>query len=314
MNKEAPLVSVITPTYKRPEKLREAIETALNQTYTNFEIIVVDDGSPDSLEPVVCDFDDPRIRFHRLESNRGANVARNEGIKKSKGEYIAFLDDDDRWKNSKIEKQVDVLENQETVGVCYTGQLFVNSDGRVNVVKRPDKSGDVTRYLLKGGDIAPFSCLMVRRSEINRAGYPDPDLPSLQDREWLLRLSRYTHFSPIEQPLVLRRQGEYDQIGDNHERHIQSYERIYNKHSKTATKEGMRFKFYLKSTLLRNIGMTALHNREYSEARKYLIRSFILYPSSLRVFAGLLISVTGGRFHETIVSLYRSFHRETKAD
>ena len=119
MNGKTPKVSVIIPTYNRAHLVGRAIRSVLNQTYQDFEIIVVDDGSTDNTEEVVKSFNDPRIRYIRHEKNRGGSAACNTGIRAARGEYIAFQDSDDEWLPEKLEKQMQVFENTPTgVGGC----------------------------------------------------------------------------------------------------------------------------------------------------------------------------------------------------
>src|SRR5258705_13939604 len=102
-------VSVVIPTHNRSEFLRSAIASVLGQTYQDFELIVVDDASTDSTAEVVVSFNDSRIKFIRHQTNQGGSAARNTGIRASKCDYIAFLDDDDEWSPRKLSKQVEVL-------------------------------------------------------------------------------------------------------------------------------------------------------------------------------------------------------------
>src|SRR5690348_13147078 len=102
-------VSVIIPTHNRSDFLRNAITSVLNQTYQDFEIIVVDDGSTDNTSEVVANFSDERITFIRHDTNKGGSAARNTGILASKCDYIAFLDDDDEWLPDKLRKQMEIL-------------------------------------------------------------------------------------------------------------------------------------------------------------------------------------------------------------
>ena len=103
------LISVVIPTYNRKHLLQKAIASVLNQTYSNFELIVVDDCSTDSTEHFMKSLSDKRIRYIKHEKTKHASASRNTGIQLSKGEFIAFLDDDDRWLPTKLEKQLKLL-------------------------------------------------------------------------------------------------------------------------------------------------------------------------------------------------------------
>ena len=120
MIKEEPTVSVIIPIYNRAHTIDRAILSVLNQIYKSFEIIVVDDCSTDNTREVIEKFGDKRIRYIRKKSNKGA-AARNTGIKAVRGEYIAFLDSDDKWLPNKLDEQIKVLKvTSPKVGVVYT--------------------------------------------------------------------------------------------------------------------------------------------------------------------------------------------------
>ena len=123
-----PLVSVIIPTYNRSRFLGEALDSALNQTYKEQEIIVVDDGSTDGTSQLMREYE-PRIRYIYQERSERSS-ARNRGVSESCGEYIAFLDSDDLWLPEKIERQVKILNENEGIGVVYTGVQFIDEAGR----------------------------------------------------------------------------------------------------------------------------------------------------------------------------------------
>jgi len=293
-----PVVSVIIPSYQRPGKLQEAIGSALSQTFGNFEIIVIDDGSTPPLESAVSSFSDERIQYVRLDENSGANVARNTGIEESNGEFLAFLDDDDRWKKTKLERQVKKIRKSENFGVVYTGQEWVNDNGEKLHQDTPTASGNVLRYLFKQGAMPPFSCLLVRRSVVAKAGTPNPELPILQDREWLFRLAQHTQFEPVIQPLVQRRTGEYDNISEDFDAlHDVTVPYLLEKYTEVASEEGIHIKLAFKAHMLRSLGGTALSNGEYHLARKYYLHSLVYWPFSTGGITRLVASIGGQRLH-----------------
>ena len=121
-----PAVSVIIPTYNRAEFLRLAITSVLNQTFQDFEIIVVDDASEDHTHEVMNNLNDKRIKYIRHEVNKRVSAARNTGVLHSSGDYIAFLDDDDEWLPSKLQRQVALLEDStSTCGGVYTLRIDI---------------------------------------------------------------------------------------------------------------------------------------------------------------------------------------------
>ena len=112
-------VSVIIPTYNREATLKRAVESVLNQTYTDFELIIVDDGSTDNTRQLVENIHDDRITYYYVKINSGAAAARNYGIERAEGEYIAFQDSDDYWHSDKLEKQMKVMESNPDIGFVY---------------------------------------------------------------------------------------------------------------------------------------------------------------------------------------------------
>src|SRR6188474_1008516 len=125
-----PKVSVVIPVFNRPAAVRRAIDSVLAQTVQDFEIIVVDDGSTDGTAAAVTAIQDPRITLVKHDQRRGGSAARNSGIRASIAPYVAFLDSDDEWLPSKLERQLEVFENgKEDLGLVYTGADWVYSDG-----------------------------------------------------------------------------------------------------------------------------------------------------------------------------------------
>ena len=128
---ENPTVSIIIPTYNRACLLPEAVNSALDQTFQDFELIIVDDGSTDGTEEQVKSFQDHRIRYFRHQTNIGASAARNTGIRKAKGEYLAFLDSDDLWMPQKLESQLEVFRTTDlpAVGAVFCGSVWEDGSG-----------------------------------------------------------------------------------------------------------------------------------------------------------------------------------------
>lgn len=146
MNEE--LVSIIMPTYNCAKFIGETIKSVIAQTYSNFEIIIVDDCSKDNTKDVVNSFDDERIKYHRLEKNSGAAVARTTAMNMAKGKYMAFLDSDDLWMENKLERQLKFMKDNNYNITC-TAYEQVNEDGEsLNKVIKTKKKVDYNRILL----------------------------------------------------------------------------------------------------------------------------------------------------------------------
>ena len=141
-------VSVIIPTYNTAKWLEQSIDSVLCQTFTDYELILVDDGSTDDTSSIVKNFDDKRIRYF-YKANGGLAGARNMGLGKAKGEYIAFLDSDDLWPESYLEVMVSVLDEASDYGLAYTAMTVTYPDGTVTKHFRAESclSGRVTLAL-----------------------------------------------------------------------------------------------------------------------------------------------------------------------
>lgn len=134
------LVSIITPTYNCAKFIGKTIESVLKQTYTNWEIVIVDDASTDNTEEIVKQYNDKRIKYIKLKQNSGADVARNIAIEEAKGKYMAFLDSDDLWQPDKLEKQIKFME-QNNYNITATDYEQIDEEGRIlnRIIKAKEK-------------------------------------------------------------------------------------------------------------------------------------------------------------------------------
>ena len=208
-----PTISVILPTHNRGHSIARAIQSVLDQTYSNLELIVVDDGSTDNTEEIVNAYKDRRIRYIRHEVNRGAGAARNTGLKLSRGAFIAFQDSDDEWLPEKLQKQIDVyLHATPDIGVVYTDMYRISEMGKTKYWKSPViKKGRLINpktldYQTQGLGI---QSTLIRRDCFNIVGLFDENLPRWIDLELFIRLSKYYEFICIRDPLVRMRYRNY---------------------------------------------------------------------------------------------------------
>ena len=184
-----PLVSVIIPTYNRDEIVSRAIESVLGQTYKKFELIVVDDASTDGTEDVIRNYSDERINYICHDINRHVSAARNTGLEHASGDYIAFLDDDDEWLPTKLEKQVSCLQNTNTeTGLVYCWMEY--RDGNATVKQyQPRLKGDIFEAAIGGQPIGGCSTLVVQRNVIDQIGGFDESLPRGNDGDFIRRVA-----------------------------------------------------------------------------------------------------------------------------
>lgn len=305
------LVSVVIPTYGRNETLPRAIKSVIDQTYEEIELIVVDDGSPVPVTETLPELGLDRlssVTFIRHNENRGANVARNSGIRSATGEYIAFLDDDDQWCETKISRQIDEFDGSDgAVGVVYTGVRSAGPSG--TNVKIANAEGNVIRDLLTGETFGQFSSVIVRHEAVDTVGLPDERFPAWQDREWFFRLAQEYHFKPVPEPLTIRETGRSDSITSNFkQKRDVAYPLFVEKHYLFAREYGWYYARTFLASLRRTIGHSAVMAGEYRQARKYFLLSFLANPFFRPVHLRLIASLGGERTYKFASSMWRKIY------
>ena len=206
-----PKVSVIIPTYNRLPMLKEALDSVLSQDFEDFELIVVDDGSTDGTAEVIKGYGG-RVKLLQYPENRGVSAARNQGILKARGKYIAFLDSDDLWVKGKQKIQVAFLDDNPHYPLCYTDEIWIRKGRRVNPkFKHAKYSGWIFEKCLPLCTISPSSAMM-RRALFSKVGLFDEALPVCEDYDFWLRVSvRFPVFF-INRKLIIKRGGHSDQL------------------------------------------------------------------------------------------------------
>jgi glycosyltransferase involved in cell wall biosynthesis len=186
-------VSVITPTYNREQLLKETMDSILNQTFTDFELIIVDNYSTDNTEKIVKSYNDKRIRYFKNHNNGIVAVNRNFGIKKSGGELIAFCDDDDLWMPKKLEKQILEFKEDSQVGLVCTNGFSFDKNGIRGKMGRSIDHYLVFDQLLKDNTI-PSCSVMVRKRALDEVGIFDESQEILTEEDYELWLRIATKF------------------------------------------------------------------------------------------------------------------------
>ena len=201
----APALSVVIPTFNRREVIARSISSVLNQTYDDFEVIVVDDCSTDDTKSVVDSFEDARIRYICHESNKGGSAARNTGIVAAHGEYIAFQDSDAEWQPTKLEKQMAVFSDEANdAGVVYSAFLWVK-DEEAHLVPAdwPEKKDGLIFKNILARNFVDTATAIVKKECFTKAGLFDERLPRYQDWDMFIRFARLYKFRFIDEPLVI---------------------------------------------------------------------------------------------------------------
>ena len=209
-----PTVSIIIPAFNRSSTIISAIESVLRQTYKDFELLIVDDGSTDETMSRVAEISDPRIRMLSNPQNMGASAARNNGIKNARGKWIAFQDSDDEWLPEKLQKQMNEIAAQsEDYIACYCGMLVVGEYTQseqertlVRYIPSADLTpveGNILTTLLRANP-ASTQTLLIQKDVLTKIGGFDESLPALVDWDCNLRLVEHGLIAFVDEPLVLQ--------------------------------------------------------------------------------------------------------------
>jgi glycosyltransferase involved in cell wall biosynthesis len=197
-----PGVSVVIPAYNAESTLAETLGSVFAQTYGDFEVLVVDDGSADATATVAAASGDPRVRVISVP-NGGVSRARNRGVEEASAELIAFLDADDLWEPDKLERQVSALEAEPQAGLCVTGAVRIDTDGRLLELMPLRNSADVCRTLLLNAmAVGCLSSGMARASLLSDLGCFDTRFSQCADWDLWLRISAASEFCILDAPLV----------------------------------------------------------------------------------------------------------------
>jgi glycosyltransferase involved in cell wall biosynthesis len=249
----APLVSIILPTYNRAATLDRAIASVLAQSYKNFELLVIDDGSTDATPALVKAMKDDRIRFLQQDENQGVAAARNRGLSAAKGRLIAFLDSDDAWMPAKLDRQVSLMQSSpERVGLIYTGLVIRQTGGMIDTWT-PTARGNVLVDILRR-NVVHFgtSSTMIRAEAAEAVGGFDSALPANEDHDYWARIARLYEFDYVPEPLTI-----YDQGGSvpgaeakrsaQFERNMRARDLFVEQHGFEANRLGAAFDYQMNS-------------------------------------------------------------------
>ncbi|ELZ56307.1 MULTISPECIES: glycosyltransferase family 2 protein [unclassified Haloferax] len=297
----SPTVSVIIPTYNRPEKLLRAVNSVLEQTYQDIEIIVINDFPEQDVSEVLPDYESVRCIQHK--QNRGAPVARNNGIQSSNGEFIALLDDDDAWKPQKLEKQIEYIKSaSSSVGLVYAGREIIYSDGKKDV-EISNNDGWVHQELLKKNFI-PSETPIIRAECFDCVGLFDPDLPSCQDYDLWLRIAKEYKVGVLEQPLAIAFRDHEDRISNNMNKKYTGHRMLIKKHN-----DDFKMNPSALSKHHRQIGIFAMRSNRVSEAQSYLLSVFTSNPSDVILLFYMVLNYAPASVQEKFFSLKESLYQ-----
>ena len=262
-----PVVSVVMPVYNRERYVGAAIQSILDQTFTDFEFIIVDDGSSDGSVDVIQNFDDPRIRLIILGENRGIGVARNTGNNAARGEYIAVMDSDDIALPQRLEKQVAYMRAHPDVGVCGASIRYVDEGFKPIGVWRADVENGICRAKLFFGLPFAHPTFMVKSDIYRRVSYPT-QFEVVKDYAFLVQASASTRLGAVKDVLLLMRE---------HGGRI----------SNTQSDRQMEYAMRVRSEVLGNMGLTLDKQGQDIWRKLQLAYPVALEPQELQAISDL---------------------------
>ncbi len=290
--------SAIITTFNRRELARKAIQSICDQTYKNFELIVLDNSSQDGTDEMVKTFDDPRIVYVRHPQMTIA-AARNLGVRTARGEFVGFLDDDDEWLPNKLELQVGLFDrSSESIALVYGGFHRVTVDGRIYATFVPRLRGKAFDGYFCGHDVLTGSASnpLIRKSAFDISGFYDERIKSSEDWEMYLRLARDFEFDFIEDPVVNIRAHAGPRRGDRSEDAAQAEIIACEEFKDYLSKYPACHAYYLQT-----IGGKYCRIGKSAVGRKYLQQAITVQPGNVVARVQYLLSFLSS-------SVYRCFH------
>ncbi|OCA84624.1 glycosyltransferase family 2 protein [Bacillus sp. FJAT-27986] len=266
------MISVIIPTYNRANVISRSIKSVLEQTYRDIELIIIDDNSSDNTDQVISRFNDSRIKYIKLDNNKGACFARNYGVEISKGEYIAFQDSDDYWLPMKLEKQIKFLqENNYDLVSC---QIRINKGNEYRIFPRVELINDDNIYIQ---NYVSTQTILCKRECFNRYKF-DENLPRFQDWDFILGIIKEFKVGVVTEPLVDVFLQE-NSISKDPKKAILALEEFIQKHAINNK---------VKAHYFRLLGVYKLQdNQPYSSDIR---KSFFKYPFNKKIILDLILS------------------------
>lgn len=252
---KSPFFSVIIPTYNRKTLLKTALESVLDQTFDDFEVVIIDDGSTDNTNKMIERYEDKRIKYIH-QDNHGVAHARNRGIENSEGKFIAFLDSDDKWVRQKLQRACDYINECPAISIFHTEEVWYKGGKLLNQKKKHMKpSGHVYKYAL------PLCCISISTAVINKkvfndVGLFDESLPACEDYDFWLRATHKYEVKLIKEYLTIKDGGRPDQLSS--QRGLDRY----------------RIKALEKMLLSKE-----LNRNEYELTRKELVKKCLVFSS-----------------------------------
>lgn len=299
-----PKISVIIPAYNRADLLPRTIGSVLSQTFSDFELIIVDDGSTDNTKEVVEDFiaKDSRIRYYWQENSGGAAKPKNTALEYCTGKYIAYLDHDDEWFPTKLEKQYDFFEKSDKkLGLISCNVMIVNKTNNFTGTHLMRKYKSIEDLLLRGGDYAfSNSSVMIPKKVVELGGPRDENLKLFEDQDIFIRIALlgYT-FDFVDEVLVryyiddTNFSKDFKLAAPDYERFVSKYKNLLEKYPKIL------------AIHYRHLGTMHFLASKTSSAYKYFFKSIMVNPN-LRNVLTAACSLFGRRIYTFLLTIKKN--------
>lgn len=291
MNYE-PLVSVVIPCFNSEAWISETLLSVFKQTYSNVEVIVIDDGSTDDTKNIVLNYKN-KVHYY-YQKNKGPSAARNLGVKKSKGEYIAFLDSDDLWELTKISKQIKFLKANKDIHLVFSNVNIMNEEGVIlytHYNEVPSDKKEIIKYFFSGRITMNTPTIVARKDSILTIGGFDEELPLREDHFFLMKMAQKYNIYHFKEPLVNRRVSQQSMSNSI------NVEKIFELNNPFLIKSIELFPYlakYRKSVYSKtnaSIGKGYWKSGYYSKGSKYMLKAIYYNPLKLRNYIFLLLII-----------------------
>ncbi len=287
-NKSAlPLVSVIIPAYNSERFIPCSVTSAINQTYPNIEILIIDDGSTDDTEEAVQRLSDSTVHYIK-QVNSGPSVARNHGVRQSKGKYIAFLDVDDMWEPSKVAEQVTFFENNNGLSIVATGYTRCDTELRpIENVSLKNKKIIPFRLLLEKNRLLTSS-IMVKKSTLDTSGLFKEEIEFGEDWDLWVRIAQLGKIGYIQTPLCKYRVHGAGLTGKLSDKNMSDWLGVIEQNRQRSNSWYDRTITYRKSLSWYFYNYAYLERMKGGEGSKIkLIKSVIIWPFAIRTLRAI---------------------------
>ena len=317
LRSENPTVTVVIPAYNATRYIAETIDTVLAQTYRNFEVVVVDDGSTDGTIKLITELGqrDSRIKLVS-QANRGVSAARNTGIERAKGEYIAILDADDLWEPTKLEKQVNSLDTHPRAGLCYTWTAMADTEGKATGrIIASHAEGDVWLPLTEMNIVCCGSNPMIRRVCFDGVGLFDEELLFSEDWDMWWRIATKYHFCVVKEPLIRYRQHQTSH-STNCQLMLETSRTLIERNFANAPVEMLHYRNRSYGCIYLYLGWRAIESQDYQLARQFQTQAIAHRPQLVYSSAYMRLTVAilmqhwlGADFYDRARALIFSLRR-----